>query len=112
MTPVRYCQEFCELMPETEEIMIKTMKKFEAASYFGLGQQEKGAKKFKELINKYPNWVWGYVGWGDMYTQFRLNKNIPKNLKKAKEIYKMGLKVDLDDSEGEEIIRERLNDLY
>ena len=45
-----------------------------------LGEIEKADEKFKKLVEKYPEWGWGYVGWGDMYDDIGQPK-------KAEQIY-------------------------
>ena len=87
---IEYCREFYSLFPNSDERLIVNMKRAEAESYFSLGRVEEGDQAFKALIEEYPNNVWGYIGWGDMYSLF----NVPgmnKNLRKAEKIYQMAL---------------------
>ncbi|HHT46562.1 MAG TPA: hypothetical protein GX004_04615, partial [Firmicutes bacterium] len=60
------------------------------------------------LISEYPDSVWAYISWGDMYYLYRLNENIPADYNKAKSIYEEALKKDLD---GKEEVLRRLEDL-
>ena len=46
------------------------MKRGEAESYFSLGKVEEGDPAFEALIEEFPDKVWGYIGWGDMYYLF------------------------------------------
>lgn len=102
---IEYCNEFCRSFPETDDLIIQNMLRAEAESYAKLRDYETADKRFEDLINKYPDSVWGYVGWGDMYrwTKF-IDKGFP-NYKKAEEIYLWGLE-QCDDEE--DIIRGRL----
>jgi len=83
------------------------MLRTEAESYAALEDMETAEKLFKELVKRFPNNVWGYIDWGDMYCGFKESK-IPANYDKADEIYRMGLtrcNTEL------EVIYERLEDL-
>ncbi len=74
---IQYCREFYTLFPETEDSVIHNMKRAEAESYFALDMQEKGEELFKNLIEEFPDNVWGYIGWGDMYGIFRAKPSMP-----------------------------------
>lgn len=108
---IKFVREFCILLPDTEVNIIKAMKSAEAESYFAIGKPEKGEEMFENIINKYPNSIWGYIGWGDMYGPYRINKGIPADYKKAKNIYEMVYDTDITDKEELEILNERLNNL-
>jgi len=108
---IKFTEEFCNLLPETKEKIIKDMKRAEAESFFAVDKPVKGEKKFKKIISKYPNWIWGYIGWGDMYGPYRINKDIPFDYKKAKRIYEMILETDINDEEKLEILDERISNL-
>lgn len=108
---IKFVKDFLNLLPETDEKIIKDMLRAEAESYFAIGKLRKGEKKFKKIISKYPNWIWGYIGWGDMYGPFRINKNLSSDYKKAKNIYEMAFNTDIDDKEELEILNERINRL-
>ncbi len=100
---IKYCSEFCRLFPESDERIMVNMLRAEAESYARSGDIETADKLFNDLINKYPDDVWGYVGWGDIYAL----KGLPdhKDHKKAEEIYQLGLEM-CDDEDN--VIRERL----
>ncbi|MBC2697608.1 MAG: hypothetical protein HF976_11910 [ANME-2 cluster archaeon] len=105
---IEYCNEFCRSFPETDDSIILSTLRAEAESYVELRDFETADKLFEDLINKYPDSIWGYVGWGDMYnwTKF-IDKDFP-NYKKAKEIYLWGLEQCDDEND---IISERLENL-
>ena len=83
------------------------MKRAEAESYFSLGKVEEGDQSFEALIEEFPDNVWSYIGWGDMYYLFNAS-GIDKNLTKAKEIYQMALNIN---SEEKKHVIERLESL-
>jgi tetratricopeptide (TPR) repeat protein len=84
------------------------MLKAEAESYAALGDIETADKLFQELTTKFPDNVWGYIGWGDMYRYLKPESRIPENYVKAEEKYRLGLSrcnTEID------VINERLDDL-
>ena len=105
---IEYCNEFCRIFPDTHDQTIQNMLRAEAESYAELGDIETADKLFEELVDKYPDCIWGYVGWGDMYMRTKfIDKGLP-NYEKAEEIYLMGLaKCDYEEDE----INDRLEDL-
>ena len=80
---IQYCRELYTLFPETSDSVIQNMKRAEAESYFALGMQEEGEESFRKLIEEFPDNVWGYIGWGDMYGIFQMNSSIPINYDEA-----------------------------
>lgn len=105
---ITYCEEFCKLFPETDKDVLENMKRSLAEAYFGLGMTERGEEEFKALVNEYPDSVWAYIGWGDMYYLYRLNEKVPADYDKAQSIYEEALKKDLDSKEE---VLHRLEDL-
>jgi len=105
---IAYCDEFCLIFPESGELLMHNMKRASAESHFGLGNIAEGNKCFEELIEQYPRYIWGYIGWGDMYASWPMNKDIILDYDRAEEIYKMALGMGLED---EEDLIDRLNDL-
>jgi len=74
----------------------------------GLYDIETADKLFQELITRFPGNVWGYIGWGDMYRNFKPESRIIGNYDKAKEKYRLGLarcNTEID------VITDRLDDL-
>jgi tetratricopeptide (TPR) repeat protein len=105
---IQYCRELYTLFPETDDLTIHNTKRAEAESHFALGMQEKGEELFKKLIEEYPDNVWGYIGWGDMYGIIRMNPSIPVDYDKAIRIYKMALERDLDSVQDKEDVLDRI----
>jgi tetratricopeptide (TPR) repeat protein len=89
---IEFCKEFYSFFPDSDESLIVNMKRGEAESYFFLGRVEEGDQAFEALIQEFPDNVWGYIGWGDMYYCFNA-PGIDKNLDKARKIYQMALRV-------------------
>ncbi len=89
---IEFCKEFYSFFPDSGELTIVNMKRAEAESHFFLGDAKQGDKAFQALIEEFPNNVWAYIGWGDMYSLFS-PPNIEQNLTKAKEIYEMALNI-------------------
>lgn len=105
---IEFCSEFCELFPESDELIIYNMRSAAAESYFGLGRIEEGEKAFKLLIEDFPDSAWSYIDWGDMYCIIRLNDAVPLDFEKAKQIYEMALSRDVEDKQE---VEDRLRDL-
>ena len=85
---LQFCQEFCDVFPESDENSLHGMKRAIGESYYHMGEIEKGEACFKKLIEEYPRNVWSYIGWGDMYL-WPYKKLYPQDLARAEEIYKM-----------------------
>ncbi len=68
---IEYCREFYSFFPNSDELLTINMKRAEAESYFSLGKVEEGDQAFEALIEEFPDNVWGYIGWGDMYYLFK-----------------------------------------
>jgi hypothetical protein len=103
---LRYCQEFCRQFHEDEE-MIPHFLRAEAETYFSLGQEAEGVRKFEQLIARFPDWAWGYIGWGDEYWMM---KDSVKDYARAEQIYRKAL--ERPALEDRDIIYDRLADLY
>jgi tetratricopeptide (TPR) repeat protein len=105
---IKYCQDFCRTFPLSDESIIHNMLRAEAESHASIGDIETADKLFQELITRFPGNVWGYIGWGDMYRNFKPESRIIGNYDKAKEKYRLGLarcNTEID------VITDRLDDL-
>ncbi len=91
MKRIEYCREFCDIFPDTSESILHNMYRAEAESYLASGDAETAEKLFKELVEEFPDTIWGYVGWGDMYCFGSYSEKIPPDYDRAEEIYRMGL---------------------
>lgn len=104
---IAYCDEFCSIFPESDELLMHNMKRAIAESNFALGNIDESDNCFKELIELYPRNIWGYIGWGDMYL-WSMKNDIKPDYERAEQIYKMALGKDI---EGEKALIDRLNAL-
>jgi len=107
---IEYCNTFCRLFPESDELIIMNLKRAEAESYFHLGETRKGDELFEKMIDEFSDSVWGYMGWGDMYGIMKFNEKVPIDYKKANKIYLDGLKNVQDQTERGYLL-ERLESL-
>jgi tetratricopeptide (TPR) repeat protein len=103
---LRYCQEFCRQFHE-DEGMIPSFLRAEAETYFSLGQESDGVRKFEQLIERFPDWAWGYVGWGDEYW---IMKDSVKDYARADQIYRKAL--ERPALEDRDMIYDRLAQMY
>lgn len=93
-------RELLKCFPYSSDLYIHNVLRYIAESLFALEQIEEGEKEFKDLVERFPENPWGYIGWGDQYSNFRENYF---NYEKAKTSYLKGLEV--DDSEKETVAR-------
>jgi len=93
---IEYCTDFCSIFPESDDLLMHNMKRAIAESHFSLGDTNKGEECFEQLIESYPENIWGYIGWGDMYLWPR-KEDIDPDYEKAEKIYKMALGMDLEE---------------
>ena len=107
---IEYCREFCNFFPDTDSSIIHNMKRAEAETFFFIGNLEAGEMAFKALIEEFPDFAWGYIGWGDMYWLWRKNDNIPLDYERAGKIYRMALNKNIDDDDKQHVL-DRLDDL-
>ncbi|MBI5194095.1 MAG: SEC-C domain-containing protein [Nitrospirae bacterium] len=105
---IKYCQEFCKLLPRTDADIINNMMCAEAEVYFALKDMEQGERIFKKAIEAFPTFGWNYIRWADQYWLFRGSDEIPFDYDKAEQIYKMGME---KDARSKKEILERLKEL-
>lgn len=103
---IKYCDEFCHYFPNSDELIMVNMQRAKADSLFEIGEAEKGEQVYQKLIENYPNNIWGYIGWGDIYAFGVQDVSINKD--RAKQIYEMALNKKMKD---EEVVSERLDAL-
>jgi len=105
---IKYCQEFLNLLPGTDWLIVHNMKQAIAESYFGLGMVEQGEREFEALVKQFPKYAWAYIAWGDMYYLYRMNESVPLDYERAKEIYNKALEAGVDEKQA---VLERLESL-
>jgi len=87
---IKYCREFTELLPDSNKVIIENMRKAIAESLFYQGKQEEGEKEFELVAKDFPESIWVFICWGDMYNEIS-NHKIKKNPEKAMNLYKKAL---------------------
>lgn len=105
---IKFGEAFCRYFPESSELTMVNTLRAVAESCYQIGEIEKGEGIFKNLINAYPDNVWGYIGWGDMYTLGTKNGGVEIDPKRAREIYERAQDKAMDDKD---VLLERLADL-
>jgi len=102
---IQFCHDLCQTFPDSDASIIHNMLRAEAESYASLGDITTADKLFKELTERFPYNVWGYIGWGDMYA---FKRSVPNDYEKAREIYNRAfLKCDCEI----DMIKDRLTSL-
>jgi hypothetical protein len=95
---ILYCREFCDLFPDSDELLMHNMKRAEAETHFALGREAEGDRLFEVLIERFPDNAWGYIGWGDVYA-WPIKDSGLRDLERAERIYKMGLSSNVKDKD-------------
>lgn len=88
---IEICQEFLNFFPESDDFFIHNVLRHRAESLFALDKIIEGENAFKVLVKKFPDNPWGYIGWGDQYSNFLEDFF---NYNKAKILYLKGLEKD------------------
>jgi tetratricopeptide (TPR) repeat protein len=101
---IKFCNIFCRIFPDSDELIIHNFLRAEAESYASIDDFPTADRLFKELVELYPDNVWGYINWGDIYA-FECHK--PANFEKARELYNLALEC----KDEREIVEERLESL-
>lgn len=101
------CNEVIRQFGNSDKKYLHSLKRTIAEAYFGLKDQEMGDKCFQELVDQYPDNIWSFVGWGDMYLHPIKKKSI-KNIGKAEEYFK---RAKPKDEFEREVINQRLQDV-
>ncbi len=104
---ITFFQEFRTLLPETSPLIIQNMMMSEADVLYLSGDVVAGEKLFQEVVERYPENVWGYIRWGDVYA-LGMNAGLPPDPVKAESIYRMALGRGLKD---ERDVKRRIKDL-
>jgi len=83
---IKFCNVFCRIFPDSDELIIHNFRRAEAESYASIDDFPTADRLFKELVEIYPNNVWGYINWGDIYAYKCYNH---LNFEKARELYNL-----------------------
>jgi len=84
----KYILDVLERVPDSNAHFIFNMKCELAETYFSLGREEKGEKLFEQIVEHYPGYSWGYIAWGDQYSDIDSESY---NYEKAKSLYELAL---------------------
>lgn len=106
---IQYCDEFCELLPDTRPSVLRGRRKAAAEACFHLGRVDEGENRFEVLVEDYPDSPWVLINWGDMYGQFRRHPDVPHDPERARELYEQARPL-LDEYERN-AVKNRLTDL-
>lgn len=93
---ITYCEEFCDFFPNSEELILHNMWRAIGESQAAIGEVAEADQTFQELIADYPDNIWGYIGWGDLYAM-PPGRTTPPDRVKAEQIYQKGLGLGLED---------------
>jgi tetratricopeptide (TPR) repeat protein len=86
---IQFSSEILEFFPKSDDYLIQNVMRFLGESYFYLGKQKEGEKLFKNLIEKFPKYTYGYIAWADFYAGVYKDHI---QFDKAKSIYQSALK--------------------
>ena len=103
---IQYCTEFMEFFPRSDNLLAHGMKRAIAESYFMLGEIDQAEKLFQALVEEFPDTVWSYIGWGDMYAD--KDGRTELDVQRAKKIYQMALGRGIEE---ESLVVHRIEDL-
>ena len=96
---IRYCTQFCELLPDSDASILLNMKQAIAESLFRLGRSEEADRAFEAITHEFPQEAFAYIGWGDIY-HWNPRKVWPVDYDKAERIYRLALENNVDDRKG------------
>ncbi|HUC90659.1 MAG TPA: hypothetical protein VMS09_01370 [Paenibacillus sp.] len=98
---ITVCKEMLELLPDTDAHNLLNLRRDIAESYELMKDYAQAEHLYEQLTNEQPDWVWGYVGWGDMYNM----RGDEGDRGKAEQIYRLGLERCREDRQ---VLKERL----
>jgi hypothetical protein len=100
-------RDMLDYLTEMQEDNKLNVRRSYAEAHFYKGDENTANKLFKQLIDDHPEWVWGYVGWGDMYNP-RLAYSSNNDKDEAVRLYRLGLE---KASSDKDILEERIKEL-
>lgn len=101
---IAFCSEYAEVFPDTSGEALLYIRKAAAASWIGIGNRERGDQEFQKLTTEHPDWLEGYIGWGEAYAS-----GPNADLARARGIYRMAQGKGLEDKARR--LASRLKDL-
>ena len=95
------------LFPDEDATFHVNFLRAQAEALWRLGRRAEAEDVYGNLVQRFPDEAWGYIGWADNYW---LYDDSPKEYDRAEEILKRGLaRPNLNDRDN---LLERLEDLY
>lgn len=105
---IGFFQDFCGLLPQSNSLIIQNMMMAHADALMLTGDVKAGDALFQEVIDRFPNDVWGYIRWGDVYSPGMNHSAGLSDPVKAEKIYRMALGRGLED---EKEVKYRIEDI-
>ncbi|AIQ66980.1 hypothetical protein PGRAT_04455 [Paenibacillus graminis] len=104
---IQLYREMMEYLPDMDEHNRLNLRRSYAEAHFYKGEAGTADTLFEQLTEEHPEWVWGYVGWGDLYNpQFDSSSAGSKD--KALRLYQSGLD---KASSDKDVLEERIVEL-
>lgn len=105
---IEFCEEYITHSRDKFDHNTIEMWRSAAESYFAIGNYEEGERQFSSMLYIHPTYVWGWIGWSDMYGLWA--KKEIQNYEKATNLLLKALEVKDLDSRPD--VLERLADVY
>jgi hypothetical protein len=105
---VAYFREFQLLLPDSSSLIVQNMMMAEADALICGGDLSAGEDVFRKVVASFPDDVWGYIRWGDVFASFWPSSSVPQDLVKAEQIYRMALGRGLKE---EKEVKRRIKDM-
>ncbi|MBN2004568.1 MAG: SEC-C domain-containing protein [Anaerolineae bacterium] len=67
---IRYVDEFLAQFPAEDALRYVNMLRAKGEALWGLGRQAEAEAVYQDLITRYPDEGWAYIGWADQYYLF------------------------------------------
>ena len=105
---LRYCEDFQDVLPLSDEDILVNMGTLEAQALNGLGRFEEAEARLETLTQRHPGSAWAWTCWGDRWAG-EADWGGPHDSGRARAIYERGLAASGDDDP--DMLRERLEAL-
>lgn len=96
--------------PDETELNLGNFRAHEAEALWDLNQKEEAEARYQELIDTFPNFAWGYIGWGDCYWMSDWSYEDAPDYDRAESLYCQAL--DNPHLDNHVYVQERLDDLH
>jgi hypothetical protein len=105
----RYCSEWIAQFPDESELTQVNFRRSLASHLHRLGESAAAGQLLHELIERWPNNVWGYVALADAYSHFfRTEQIFPLDLRRAETYLRQALTLRELRAYDREVLEERL----